>query len=95
MLNNLWDLSLGVCGWVGQVRVWWIWSGGSSSQCVEASLGVPLLISQDGYGPVQILQHGVQPFGSWGTSLIGRENGTRRQFRCMRSFGIDTLSWVG
>ena len=55
MLNNLWDPSLGICSWVGQVRVWWIWSSESYSQCVEAGLGDPLVISQDGNGPGQIL----------------------------------------
>ena len=49
------SLGLDACSWVGQVRVWWIWSGESSNQCVEAGLGVPLLINQDGYRPGQIL----------------------------------------
>ena len=49
------SLGLAACGWVGQVRVWWIWFGWSSSQCVKAGLGDLLLISQDGNGPGQIL----------------------------------------
>ena len=50
---NTWDPNLGlvVCDWVGLVQIWWIWSCEVSGQCVEASLGGPLVISQDGYGP--------------------------------------------